>query len=258
MLSHQIGRRTLLGTVGVLTLALFGCGGGNSISKPFGTDPNDVNKERVFNALVGAPSAAVDIAQRSINLNSTPLAFGQGTNYATVSSGIAIKTDAYQSGTTTTVAPEASVSMTRSFFYTQVVTGIYGTVGATAPRLIQFTDNFPSSVSASSVALRLVNLSPDSPPITLYNTTGTPPTAVAISGLSNVTYGNVSSSNGSNYVTAAAGNYNLSVRDNAGNALKSLGAVTLSGGHSYSVLVYGLVNPAAGQPSTQAVLLTDQ
>jgi hypothetical protein len=257
MLSHRIGCRVLLGTVGVLTLALFGCGG-TSLTQPFGTNPNDVNKEREFNALVGAPSAAVNFVQRAVALNPTPLAFGQGDTYATVSSGISIVTDVFQPGTTTMVAPEASVTMTRNFFYTQVVTGIFGTTGATAPRQIQLTDNFPASVPTSSIALRLVNLSPDSPPITLYNTAGTPATAVGITGLGNVTYGNMSSSNGSNYVTAAAGNYNLSARDNAGNVLTTLGPVTLSGGHSYSVFVSGLVTPVAGQPAVQAILLTDQ
>ena len=258
MLSHRNRRRALSGAVGLLALALVGCGGGTSLSKPFGTDPNDTNKERVFNALVNAPSTAVDLAQRSITLNPSPIAFGQGTNYATVSSGIAITTDAFQSGTMTTVAPQSSVTMTRGFFYTEVVAGIYGTSGVTAPRLIQFSDNFPASVASGSVALRLANLSPDSPPITLYNTTGAPPTAVSITGLGNVAYGSVSGSGGSNYITAAAGVYNLSVRDNAGNLLTSLGTVTLGGGHSYSVLVYGPVNPTAGQTGARAVLLTDQ
>ncbi len=257
MLSHQIGRCTLFATAGVLTLALFGCGG-NSLSKPFGTDPNDTNKERVLNTLVSGPSTAIDFAQRSINLNSSPLAFGQSTNYATVSSGISVKTDAYRSGTTTLVAPEASVTMTRSFLYTEVLAGIYGTSGTTAPRLIQFSDNFPSSVPVSSVALRVINLSPDSPPITLYNTSGTPATAVAITGLGDVAYGTVSTSGSASYITATAGVYNLSVRDNAGNVLTSLGSVTLNGSRIYSIFLYGLVRPAAGQPSTQAVLLTDQ
>ena len=258
MLFHRMGRLTLVGAVGVLTLAQFGCGGGTSLSKPFGTDPNDTNKERVLNALVGSPSAAVDIAQRGIHLNPAPLAFGQGTNYATVSSGIAVTTDAFKSGTTTQVAPESSVTMTRDFFYTEVVTGIYGTSGATAPRLIQFSDNFPASVPAGNVAVRVVNLSPDSPPITLYNTAVAPPTAVPITGLGNIAYGSVSSSGSTNYVTLTAGGYNLTVRDNAGNVLTSPGSVTLGGGHSYSLLVYGLVHPTAGQPSAQAVLLTDQ
>ena len=257
MLSHQITRCAFYGVVGMLAWALYGCGG-TSLSKPFGTDPNDVNKEREFNALVSGPSTAVDFAQRSVTLNPTPLAFGQNDNYATVSSGISIATNVYQAGTTTPVAPQASVTMTRSFFYTQVVTGIYGTSGATAPQQIQISDNFPSSVPTSSVALRLVNLSPDSPPITLYNTAGTPATAVGITGLGDVAYGSTSSYNGSQYVTAAAGNYNLTVRDNAGNVLTSLGAVTLPGGHSYSVLAYGLVNPGAGQPAAHATLLTDQ
>ena len=257
MLFHQIRRLMLLGTVGVLSAALFGCGG-NSLTKPFGTDPNDTNKERVFNTLVGGPSTAVDFAQRSITLNSTPLAFGQSSNYATVSSGISVKTEAFRSGTTTAVAPESSVTMTRNFFYTEVLTGIYGTSGATAPRLIQFSDNFPASVPASSVALRIVNLSPDSPPVSLYNTTGAPPTAVGITGLGNVAYGSVSASGSTNYITATAGAYNLTVRDNAGNVLTSLGTVTLGGGHSYSILVYGLVSPTAGQPAVHATLLTDQ
>ena len=258
MLFHRIKHRASFGVVGVIALALFGCGGGTSISKPFGTNPNDINRERVFNALVGSPSTAVDIAQRSLTLNPTPLAFGQSDNYARVSSGIAIDTNAFQSGTTTSVAPNSSVTMTRGFSYTEVVTGIYGTSGPTAPRLLQITDNFPNSVPASSVALRVVNLSPDSPPITLYNTTGTPPTAVAITGLGNVAYGSVSNAGGSNYFVAAAGAYNLTVRDNAGNLLTSLGTITLPGGHSYSLFVYGLVTPASGQPGVRAVLLTDQ
>ena len=257
MLSHRIGHYTLLGTVGVLTLALAGCGGGTSLSKPFGTNPNDTNKERVLNVLVGSPSVALDIAQRGIHLNTAPLAFGQGTTYASVSSGIAVVTEAFQAGTAAAVAPSSSVTMTRDFYYTEAVTGIYGTSGATAPQLIQFSDNFPASVPAGSVAVRVVNLSPDSPPITLYNTAVAPPTAVPITGLGNIAYGSVSSSGGTNYVTLTAGGYNLTVRDNAGNVLTSPGSLTLSGGHSYSLLVYGLVHPTAGQPSAQAVLLTD-
>ncbi len=257
MFSYPIGRWSLLATAAILTVTLYGCGG-NSLSKPFGTDPNDTNKERVLNTLVGGPSAAVDIAQRSINLNSTPLAFGQGTNYATVASGISVKTDAYTSGTTTSVAPETTVTMTRSFFYTEVLAGIFGTSGTTAPRLIQFSDNFPSSIPSGSIALRVVNVSPDSPPVTLYNTNGTPATAVAITGLGNVSYGSVSNAAGSDYVIAKAGAYNLSLRDNAGNVLTSPGNVTLAGGHIYSIFLYGLVSPAAGQPVNQAVLLTDK
>ncbi len=258
MLSHKIGRCMLLGTVCVLTLALLGCGGGTSISKPFGTDPNDTNKERVLNALVGSPSAGVDITQRGIPLNPAPLAFGQGTSYAAVSSGIAITTDAFQAGTAADLAPQSSVTMTRDFFYTEVIAGISGTSGATAPRLIQISDNFAASVPTGSVAVRVVNLSPDSPPVTLYNTAVAPPTAVPIIGLSNVAYGSVSSSGSTNYVTLTAGGYNLTVRDNAGNVLASPGSVTLAGGHSYSLLVLGLVHPTVGQPAARAVILTDQ
>jgi len=257
MLSHPIGRLALFGTACVLMSALFGCGG-NSISKPFGTDPNDTNKERVFNALVGGPSATVDIAQRSTNLNSTPLAIGQNTNYATVSSGISVATNAFQSGTAIKVAPEASVTMNRDFSYTEVLTGIFGTSGATSPRLIQFSDNFPTSIPAGNVALRVVNVSPDSPPISLYNTTGAPPTSVAISGLGNVAYGTESKSGTADYITAAAGAYTLTVRDNAGNILTSLGPVTLGGGHAYSIFVYGMVHPTGSQPGVQASLLTDR
>lgn len=256
MLSHRFGRRALLGIAGALSLALVGCGG-SDLSKPFGTDPNDTNKERALNALVGGPSAAVDIAQRSANINPTPLAFGQSSSYVSVSSGISIKTNAYQSGTTTQVAPEASVTMTRDFFYTEAVAGIFGTSGATAPRLFQFSDNFPSTIAAGNVALRLVNLSPDSPPLTLYNISGTPATAIAIAGLGSVSYGNMSSSGGSNYITATAGAYNLTVRDSAGNVVATLGPVALNGGHAYSVFVYGLVSPTASQPAAQATLLTD-
>jgi hypothetical protein len=257
MILHRIGRCALFGAVGVMAAALAGCGG-TSLSKPFGTNPNDTNKERVLNTLVGGPSTAVDIAQRSINLNSVPLAFGQGNNYAIVSSGISVKTDAYRSGTTTTVAPESGVTMTRDFFYTEVLAGIYGTSGTTAPQLIQFSDNFPASVPASSVALRFVNLVPDSPALSLYNTSGTPATAVAITGLGNVAYGTMSSSGSSNYITATAGAYILSIRDNAGKALTANFAVTLGGGHVYSVFIYGLISPSGGQPATQIALLTDQ
>src|ERR1700727_270287 len=109
MLSSPIGRASLLAMVAALALALFGCGG-NSITQPFGTNPNDTSKERVLNTLVGGPTATVDIVQRSVNLNPSPLAFGQGTSYATVASGISIKTDAFESGTTIPVAPEASVT----------------------------------------------------------------------------------------------------------------------------------------------------
>jgi len=256
MFSYAIGRRVLLGAVSVLALALFGCGG-NSLSKPFGTDPNDTNKERVFNALIGGPSATVDIAQRSTNLNSTPLAFGQSNNYATVSSGIAITTNAFQSGTAIKLAPEASVTMNRDFYYTEVLAGIFGTSGATAPRLIQFSDNFTTPITAGNVELRVVNVSPDSPPISLYNTTGSPPASVAIAGLGNVAYGTESKSGSADYVTAAAGIYTLTVRDNAGNILASLGPVSLAGGHAYSIFVSGMVHPTGSQPGVQASLLTD-
>jgi hypothetical protein len=256
MLLQQFGRRALLGTVGIAALALFGCGG-SSISKPFGTNPNDANRERVLNALVGGPSTAVDFQQRSLNLNSSPLAFGQNSNYITVPSGISVKTEVSQAGTNTPVAPESSVTMTRNFYYTEAVAGIYGTSGATAPRLIQFADNFPTSIPAGNVALRLVNLSPDSPPVSLYNTNGTPPTAVAVTGLGSVAYGSMSLSGEANYITATAGVYNLSVRDNAGNTLASLGSVTLGGGHGYSIFVYGLVSPTGSQPAVRATLLTD-
>ncbi len=258
MFSHRNTRCALLGVVGLLAAGLAGCGGGTSLSKPFGTDPNDTNQQRTFNALVGSPGSGVNITQRSVSLNPSPLSFGQGTSYATVSSGIAIKTDAIQAGTATLVAPETTVSMTRDFSYTQVVSGVFGTSGTTAPRLIQFTDNFPGTIASSTAVVRLVNLLPDSPPISLYNIAGFPPTAIAVMGLGGIAYGSTSGTSGSAYVAVTAGNYNLSIRDSAGNVLTSLGAATLAGGHAYSIFVFGLVSPAAGQPSAQSLLLTDK
>ncbi len=258
MFSRPISRSALLGVAGLLTLGMFGCGGGTSIDKPFGTNPNDTNHQRVFNVLIGSPGAGVNITQRNQNINPSPLSFGQGTSYATVSSGIAIKTDAVQAGTATLIAPENSVTMTRDFFYTQVITGVAGTSGTTAPQLIQFSDNFPGAIASSSAVVRLIDLSPDSPPISLYNTVGTPPTAIAVMGLGGVAYGNTSGNSSSAYVAVTAGNYNLAVRDSAGNVVSSLGAATLAGGHAYTVLVYGLVSPQAGQPSAQSLLLTDK
>src|SRR5579871_1884150 len=237
-----------LGLSGALALGLFGCGG-SSLSKPLGTNPNDTNSERAFHALVGVAGGKIDVIQRSVALNSQPLAFGQGSSYVTVASGISVKTDAVQAGTQTQVAPEDSDTMNKSYFYTEVASGVVGASGTMAPRLFQLTDNFPTLTGSINAAVRLVNLSPNAPPVSLYNTTGAPPTAVAITGLVGVTYGNTSNFQNSAYIQLTGGTYNLTVRDNAGNTLATLSPQTLSATHSYTIFVTGLVAPAAGQPA---------
>jgi len=241
-------RQATVGILCALALALFGCGG-SSLTKPFGTNPNDTNHERAFNALIGAPGGTIDIAQRGANLNTQPLALGGAGAYRVVTSGVSIQTFAYQSGTQTQVTQPASVSMSKDGFYTQAAVGIVGTTGVTVPKMVQFTDLFPSVQGTGNVGIRLINLSPGSPAISLYNTTGNPPSAVPISGLTNIDY-----TVASNYIVAAAGTYNLTLRDTAGNVLFTIPAQPLQAGHGYTVFVIGQLG---GALALSAAVITD-
>jgi hypothetical protein len=231
------------GGVGALLLGLFGCGGGSSLSKPFGTNPNDTNKERAFNALIDVPGGNVDIVQRGVDLGGQSVLYGQATGYATVASGIAVKTNVFQAGTQNRLAPEGSSTMVRDFFYTEAAIGVIGGAGGQAPRLIQIADNFPDLSSGNNAAIRLVNFSPGSPGLSLFNTAGSPPTAVAVIGATAISYGTASG-----YVVVAGGSYNFTIRDNAGNVLATVGPQTLQFGHAYTLFARGRVNAPAGSP----------
>src|SRR5262249_12242240 len=150
-----------------------------------------------------------------------------------------IQTLTFQAGTQVQVTQPDSVTMNKGGFYTEAAIGITGTFGATIPKMVQFTDVFPAVQGSGNVGIRLINVSPGSPTLSLYNTTGNPSSAVPISGLPGIAY-----PTSSNFTVAAAGTYNLSLRDGAGNVLFTLPAQTFQAGHGYTVFAIGQVGGA--------------
>lgn len=252
--------------VGACALTLVGCGGGDGP-----VSPNDSSKVRVFNAVVGSPDAsgAVNVYQRGAKLTLTPVGFGtaqpagqltQGNNYGTVASGTGIDTFIY--GVTSQAALPNSITkvdFTRLFNYTLVPYGIFNT---TTPdpnfpaKILRLDDSIPNITGTNNAAFRVVNIAPGSPNLTVYNISGTPPTAIAVGGLSNISYGNTSG-----YITLPAGNYNLSLRDAvSGTAFATptdTTAISLQAAHAYTLFVIGQPNAVAPNQPFDARFVLD-
>jgi hypothetical protein len=155
--------------------------------------------------------------------------------------------------------------MDQSLFDTIAVCGIAGTTGITAPQIVKIQDPALPKVLSGTFALRLVNLSPDAGPISVF---GTPTVGAPLGqiGLTNVSY-----TNQSTYVynTPVSSNYfALEVYDATTNPptpivtnLNTNGfALTESTGSvssGYTAWIVGMRHPAAGQPGIQVIMTND-
>lgn len=256
MVTRRILLLSGLGLVGAMAFGLFGCSNGNSI----GPGGNTTSNVREFSALAGTPnSVGIDFYQRSL---STPtlasnILLGQSTAYRLIPAGNGINTFVVLTGTQAPILAQGSVTLDphttgqSNGTFTIVAAGVYGSAqgSATAPQIIRFIDNYPSlaQMGANNAAVRLINVAPGSPPLSLVNNSAAVPTTIP--GLTGVTYGSVSSAtgviSGTNYAPVPAGTYNLVVTDNVGNAVGSV-SFTFAAGTPYTVWVYGVYPPANG------------
>lgn len=242
----------------VLALLIAGCGGNSSL----GPSANSNSRVRVFNALQGSPgTGAIDVLQSNNSVNLNPggsVNYGVASPYVLIRSGNGINTNVYQTGTTTNpLAPQVSIDLTphdtgsNNGTYTVVVAGVAGqNAGNTTPQIIRLIDN-PATPAAGQALIRFVNLSPDAGNVTLFNTSGNPPVAVAIPGQPgngiayNVTtdYLTVTPVNGQAFnLGVFTGGQSLTLPNNAG-------TVTLTAGKAYTIYLIGEVTPAnGGQP----------
>lgn len=260
-----------LGLIGVLALGLSGCGGNNN---SVGPSSNAVSGVRTFDALACTSSNSINIVQRGSNLNQAgALGYGQiqpaglvqhpsgipASYYYLVNSGNGVSTTAYPTGSQTQLA-NSSFTLNTNTNYTIAAVGdcTQAAGNAQAPSLQQLTDNPPStsSIPANTAEVRVVNFSPNSTPLSIWNNSANPPTA--ISGLSTQGF---NTSSGSSYVAVPANTYNLTVRNSAGTTLttqSSLSAVNFAAGHAYTIFIIGEINPASGIQPFDAKVVQDE
>lgn len=247
----------------LLAVSLAGCGGGSLTQ--IGTNPNDSNQVRVFNAFNGASIAnsAIDVVQRDAKLNAQPLQFGQSTDYVKVASGLNVNTSARFAGTQNNVVPSKQITMNRNFYYTLAVVGVIGQLGDNIPQIVSYIDNIPVVQGTVNAALRVINLSPNAGLVSIYNTSGNPPTPLPIAGAQNIGFKKTSTGTGFDYVVVPGTTntpYNLSVRSNVGSVITTksdLSKVRLDPGHSYTLFLVGQVNAPASRPAFDAILVQD-
>lgn len=250
-------RRKSLARVGaaLLTLALLsGCG-----------DPHastNYSITRVVDALTGVPgNANVDVALSNNFPAAMNLPQGGFTPFATGGLGPTTVT-VRQAGTQTVLIPSTSVWVPTGKTGLIAVTGVYGTTGATAPKAMYIPEastpvaaDFATSTGAGliQIGIRLVNLSPDSQSVSVSGSIG----------LSNVSYGSATDymimsipadkltptsttflSTGTLQLRIVDASTGVTIPLSSGSNASAAGVVN---GGTYSVFLYGLRNPGAGQ-----------
>lgn len=251
----------------VSALLLVGCGGSDS----FGPSANATSRVRVINAIGGvAGNGAIDVLQSNNAVRLNPqggVAYGGATNYQLIRSGNGISTFVYPAGTTSNgviqdvrfdLAPHDAGSNNGT--YTILVSGVAGRPAGSPdiPQLKRIIDN-PQTPQANQILLRLINASPDAGPILLFNTSGNPPTTAQIPGFpaNGVSY---MADTGWVTITPVGGQaFNLSVQS-GGQQLPipaASGNVNLQAGRAYSVIVFGMVNPANGGQAINMIVVQD-
>jgi hypothetical protein len=245
-------RPVLSGLVFLLAVALIGCGDPQSST--------NWSRARVVNALVGIPNGAgANVASSHDYPTVTNVPFGGVTQYVQGGLGETSVT-ATQTGTNTVIAPTTQVTLGTQQSNTIVVSGVIGGQGTLAPRIYRLIDTAPPTNFASTnpqsvnFAVKVYNLSPDSPAINFEGGNGVVP------GLNNISYGNAS-----NYVIISAAadkdpktgaplpfatvsftiNDTVTGADLHAKTLSKLGGVT--NGEIFTVFVTGMVNPVGQQ-----------
>lgn len=247
-----------LSITGALAFSGFGCGSDSSL----GPSANAVSRVRAINALSGAPSnvTVVQTATNQALVTNSSLPFGSSTDYVNVRSGNGISLRAILSNSGQTLSPDTSLDLNphdngnsdNSGTYT---VGVVGTVSQTNtgspdyPQVFRVLDNFPNNVGANNIAIRLVNLSPDAGPVSLFNTSGG--AALPIQGLTGVSFSRSSTINGSGYVTVPltpSQTLNLSLRNSVGTVLPTTNSLSQAAAPDRSAItlfVVGSINPSS-------------
>lgn len=262
-------RSALLALLGIFALVV-GCG-----------DPQaseNFTIARVVNALVGVPNSAnADIKSSDSLLNSSNIAYGQVTTYQNGHFGTPSVT-VTTVGTQNVLAGPTSVNLPAKQTSTVIVSGVVGRQGLLAPRIFTVGEVIPTipdqpggTGQGASVALRLVNLSPDARPISLYGTIDPQFAFGQLGGLTNISYGN-----SSEYVIQVTGSPTVTNQDGSTTTLNNYLALRLydamtgtalpstldqgfiaSGGKAYTFFVFGYRNPTAGQPGLSVTISVD-
>lgn len=254
---HTIVRKIPWFAAGIVLAAIpivaIGCGGGTA---QVTQNPNQNSAARGFNGLIGNASG-LTFATGGIQIGPSAVTFGTGTAYQTVkaaaAAGNGVVVAATIPGQNTPIASH-NFYMSRGFYYTYVA---YGQVGSNTfgPNIIQLDDTVPTTqINSANVAVRVLNLSPDAGPVSLYNSqTNTP-----IAGLTNVQNPNVgetSSFTPAYEVLAEVQGQTLTFKVvNSGGQQLTTASTTLGtsttfvAGNSYSIFLIGSVATGAAQP----------
>jgi hypothetical protein len=246
-------RVAALVSIGSIVLS---CGCGSGVS-------NDLfqTQARLANGLVGVPSpSTVNIASRDM-LQANNLPVGGVSPYILLPSG-SITVAATDPAAHNIPLTGASAALSDKMAYTVIVSGVYNTTGITAPKLLTLTDTFPAfGTTPTQAAIRLVNLSPDSPPVDIYSSNPSQPTNInngvgPVAGLTNISYQNASP-----YVLVQPNTQNFSLYNTAtGVQIPTLTlprGVTLTVGKVYTLFVIGMTHPTGTQESLDVRITAD-
>jgi len=240
-------------------LVVAGCGGGNSV----GPGGNTFSQVRSFNALQGC-ATPVDFEQIGILPAQFSAGYGSApARYAPIRAGNGLHYGVFNSGTTTNPIATANIDLSphdtggnaNSGTYTLVATGACGaTTGAGVPQLLRLIDAFPSDFTGTqngTVALRVINLSPDVGTVTLASN-GLPLQGNDNTGTTNVEYAGNSGFVSSHYNSNInlTGSPVLTIRTNANAILATVPSnFTFAPNHAYTLFVIGEGTPVnGGQP----------
>ncbi len=236
----KVNVRRLIAGLAVLASFAAGCGAPGLRIK--------YSSVRTLHALILKPTTAVDFHSRD-NLNTTNIPLGGASQYLQVPQGGA-EIAVTPTGSQTVVAGPTTLDLSDTTkVYTIAASGVVGGQGPQTPTIFRFLDQFPTFTTGAAV--RLINLSPDSQPVSLYN--GNQP----VIGLTNVAYGNAT-----RYVVISpAGSLKLQLVSTTSGAPFNTATLaqgtTLADGRSYSVVVVGLVQPVGSSAPLDAVVLLD-
>jgi len=239
-----------------LSVGLYGCGGSDDNTVP-------TAQVRTFNAFVPAPGASSTI---TVAANGTALAGANGVTFgqfANNGSFVAVPAGTFSpvatgTGLATPLQFSTSPTLNANTSYTLVATGQVGQVGTMAPQLVLVPNPTPSqlTIPAGTAAVRGVNLSTNTNPIGLFNTTGGVPTTTVNAGVNNIPFGFNATTN--SFVTVPTTQLsNLAVVDTTNTtspiplaATSNLNTTTFLPGHAYTWFTFGspgsLNNPFSG------------
>ena len=263
MMSRRFSVAAALGLLTTFAFALIGCDGNSTL---LGTGPNTVSNVRVFNGLIGSNANGangINIRLRQATttpVNVNPVAYSVVSANQQTSASNGQNTYLFLSNSQTPLATQSldfppndiTANTTGQLL---IATGVVGQTGnGIQPQVLRVPTSVPIALIRnngnpnSNALLRVVNASPGTNGITIYNQQG----PVPIQDLSNITFGNYSSGGqtSSNYATLTAATYNFTVRDaqSGGILVNGPNNLTLQPGNAYTLIVFGSPVPAYGAP----------